>query len=433
MSRQETLGQRLRDLRVRCGISQAQLAFPELSDSYVSLIESDKRVPAPAVIQLLARKLGCSPSYLESGVTDEVADGLRMTLQYAELSLQNGEAAEARDSFAKVIDHPDLIALRGLMYEARWGFARALEACGELEQAVAELENLAELVSPEGNSDDWAWLHLALCRCHRERGDFAAAIEVGERGLEMLAKAQDRWLESGVMLGATLLSVFCEQGDLVHARHFADRLVRYAEEVGSVRARAAAYWEAGIAADFRGDLEAALRLAERAVALLGESDDARNIARLREECGRLLLRVRPDQADRARDLLVAAQQDLAASSAGSIDDARCLTTMAKAEIALGRYTEAIKLAQEALGIAGAGPRLVGAEALIVLGQSYVRLGRNEEAVPTLEEAAKQLEDMRATRHAAQAWFEVAELLGEVGDYVGRANAYRKACACVGLR
>ena len=418
---------------MRRGISQAQLAFPELSDSYVSLIESDKRTPAPAVIKLLARKLGCSPSYLESGVTDDVADGLRMTVQYAELSLENGEAAEARECFAKVINHPDLIALPGLVYEARWGYARALEACGELEAAVAELERLADQASPIGNSDNWASLHMALCRCHRERGDFEAAIEVGERGLEMLAKAQDRWLESGVMLGATLLSVFCEQGDLVHARHFADRLVRYAEEVGSVRARAAAYWEAGIAADFRGDLEDAVRLEERAVALLGESDDARNIARLREECGRLLLRVGPEQAGRARDLLEAARQDLAASAAGSIDDARCLTTMAKAEIALGRHDEAIKLAEQALGIAGDAPRLVGAEALIVLGQSYVRLGRHDEAVPTLKEAAKQLEEMRASRHAAQAWFEVAELLGEIGDYAGRSNAYRKACACVGLR
>lgn len=362
-----------------------------------------------------------------------MVEGLREMMQYAELSLQNGEVAEARDSFAKVIGHPDLIALPGLRYEARWGYARALEACGELEGAVSELEGLAELVSPEGNLDDWAWLHLALCRCHRERGDFSAAIEVGERGLEMLAKLQDRWLESGVMLGATLLSVFCEQGDLVHARHFADRLVRYAEEVGSVRARAAAYWQAGVAADHRGDLEDALRLEERAVALLGESDDARNIARLREECGRLLLRVGPEQAGRARDLLLAARQELAASSAGSIDDARCLTTMAKAEIALGRHDEAIKLAQQALGIAGDARRLVAAEALIVLGQSYVRLGRRDEAVPTLKEAAKQLEDMHATRHAAQAWFEVAELLGEVGDYIGRAHAYRKACACVGLR
>jgi tetratricopeptide (TPR) repeat protein len=298
---------------------------------------------------------------------------------------------------------------------------------------VKELESLAEMVSPEGNSDNWASLHMALCRCHRERGDFAAAIEVGERGLEMLAKAQDRWLESGVMLGATLLSVFCEQGDLVHARHFADRLVQYAEEVGSVRARAAAYWEAGIAADFRGEVEHALRLEERAMALLGESDDARNIARLRDECGRLLLRAGPEQAGRARDLLLAAREELAATSAGSIDYARCLTTIARAEIALGRHAEAIELAREAMGIAGGAPRLVSAEALIVLGQSYVRLGRHDEALPILKDAAKQLEDMRATRHAAQAWFEVAELLGELGDYTGRAHAYRKACACVGLR
>src|SRR5262245_9307665 len=126
MNSQETLGQRLRDLRLRRGISQAQLAFPELSDSYVSLIESDKRIPAPAVIELLARKLGCSASYLESGVSDEVVTELREMLQYGEISLQNGEAEEARVTFAKILSHPELPALPDLAYEGRWGHALAL-------------------------------------------------------------------------------------------------------------------------------------------------------------------------------------------------------------------------------------------------------------------------------------------------------------------
>ncbi|PZG48138.1 transcriptional regulator, partial [Spongiactinospora gelatinilytica] len=52
-------------------MSQAQLAHPELSDSYVSLIESGKRTPTPAVLELLAGKLDCSLSYLVNGVTAE--------------------------------------------------------------------------------------------------------------------------------------------------------------------------------------------------------------------------------------------------------------------------------------------------------------------------------------------------------------------------
>src|SRR5918992_2972416 len=103
MSSQETLGQRLRDLRMRRGMSQAQLAFPELSDSYISLIESDKRIPAPAVVELLARKLGCSATYLVSGVSEQTVNEIRTVLEYAKIAMENGEAGEARDRFADVI------------------------------------------------------------------------------------------------------------------------------------------------------------------------------------------------------------------------------------------------------------------------------------------------------------------------------------------
>lgn len=433
MSSQETLGQRLRDLRLRRGISQAQLAFPELSDSYVSLIESDKRTPGPAVIKLLARKLDCSPSYLASGVSDETVTELRMALQYGQISLQNGEVTEARDSFAKVMHHPDLSALPNLLYEARWGHARALEACGDLEGALAEFENLATTTSPEEDPDRWAWLHIALCRCYRECGDFSAGVQAGEEGLRRLAETQPRWTESAVMLGVTLLAVFFERGDLVYAHQMANRLIGHAEDVGSARARAAAYWNAGIVAEYRGDVEAGLRLGERALALLGESDDTRNLARLRTECGRLMLRARPHEAERARDLILQAQRDLADSAASEIDEARCVTELAKAEVALGRPAEAVRLAQEAIGRLGTDQRFLAADALVVLAHGHIGLGEPDVAAKVLQQAAAKLEGMQSQRQAAQTWFELAELLGRTGNQKQQAEALRHACACAGLR
>lgn len=415
---------------MRLGISQAQLAFPELSDSYVSLIESDKRTPAPAVIELLAGKLGCSASYLASGVSDEAVNELRTALQYGELSLRNGETEEARNVFARIAANPDLSALPDLKYAAHWGHALAQEACGSLEVAVAEFEVLLSSVSPETDPDRWAKLHVALCRCHRERGDFRAAAETAEFGLHKLTAAQARWTEATVTLGATLLGVFCERGDLVHSRQFAGRLIEHAEEVGSARAKAAAYWNAGVAADYRGDVSEALRQEERALALMGESDDARNIARLRADCGRLSLRAR--QAERARDLIQQARAELAASDASEIDDARCLTELAKIENALGRPSAAAEFAQQAIKHLEGGPRFASADALIALADAYMGLDQQDDAVATLRRAAERLEAMRSSRQAAQAWFDLAELHGRNGDEKQRANAYRRACACMGL-
>jgi tetratricopeptide (TPR) repeat protein len=432
MNDQGSLGQRLRDLRERKGLSQAQLAFPELSDSYVSLIESDKRMPAPVVIELLARKLGCSPSYLECGVTENTVKELRTVLQYAQIALQNGEAAEARASFAEVMRHPDFSALPELAFEAQWGHALALEASGDLEGAAAEFERLSATVSPEHDPDRWAWLYIALCRSHRERGDFSAAAAAGELGLRRLMETTGVWSEPMVMLGATLLSVFFERGDLVLASQFADRLIQRADEAGSPRARAAAYWNAGIAADYRGDVDEALRLVERALALLGESDDARNLAKLREECGRVMLRAHPDQAQRAWDLLQESRNEHAATAASEIDAARCMISLAHAEIALGRPEMAVTLAEEAIASLGDGPRFAVANGLIVFAHGCLHLGKLDDAVAALKRAAETLEGMRSNRQAAQAWFELGELYGRVDDTQQQTEAYRRACVCIGI-
>ncbi|MCW2883893.1 MAG: helix-turn-helix domain protein [Streptosporangiaceae bacterium] len=436
MSGQESLGQRIRSLRIRKGVSQAQLAFPELSDSYISLIESDKRVPAPSVIEMLAGKLDCSPIYLLSGVSEDIADELRVTLDYAEIALQNGAATEARARFAEVLESSDAAALPELLHEARWGHALAMEAAGDLEEAIVELRKLTAAASLEIEREHWARVHVALSRCLRERGDLSESVQVAEDALRRLTASGSESTDASVHLGATLLAAFIERGDLVRARQLAGQLIDRAERIGSPKARMAAYWEAAYVAEIRGEYDEGLVLAERALLLLGEDDDPRNLSRLRLAYASLLLRARPGEAERARQLLLRTRDDIAASSAGEIDMAWCLTELARAETALGRPGEAVELAGEAIAMLGEAPRRAAAWALTVLGEAYVRLDRRAEAVDALTQAATHLEAMESSRDAAQAWFDLAELLGETGQAGGvegqRLAAYRRALTCVGL-
>lgn len=434
MTGQESLGHRIRLLRIRKGVSQAQLAFPELSDSYISLIESDKRVPAPSVIDLLARKLECSPTYLISGVSEDVADELRVTLEYAEIALQNGAAAEARARFADVLASDDAAALPDLMHQARWGYALALEAAGELEGAIAELRQLSAATSSEADRDHWARLHVALSRCLRERGDLSASVQAAEEALAKLAVVGGETTEAAVHLGATLLSAFIERGDLVRAYQLAGRLIERAEQIGSPKAKMAAYWEAAYVAEIRGEYDEGLTLAERALSLAGEESDPRNLSRLRLAYAGLLLWARPGEADRARDMLLQVRTQLSESSAGEIDIATYLTALARAEMTLGRLDEAVRLAEEAIDLLGDAPRRATAWALTVMGEAQLRQGRHDAAVTALTRAATNLEGMGSSRDAAQAWFDLAELLHEAApaDTERSLTAYRRALVCVGL-
>ncbi|MBO2446281.1 tetratricopeptide repeat protein [Actinomadura barringtoniae] len=434
----ETLGQRIRALRIRQGVSQAQLAFPELSDSYISLIESDKRVPAPSVIELLAAKLSCSPTYLVSGVSEDVVDELRVTLDYAEIALQNGAAAEARARFADVLANADAVALPDMLHQARWGHALALEAAGELEEAIAGLRDLTAEASADGDLDHWSKVHVALSRCLRERGDISASVQVAEEALRHLIAIGADSTDAAVHLGAALLAAFIERGDLVRARQLADQLIERSERIGSPRARMAAYWEAAYVAEVRGEYEEGVTLAERALALAGEeavgpATDPRNVHRLRIAYAGLLLRARPDQASQARELLGRVRDEINTSAAGEIDVAWCLTELARAETAVGRPGEAVDLAEAALDLLGDSPRRATASALTVLGEACVRLGRRDRAVDVLTRAATHLEDMESTREAAQAWFDLAELLAETGAAEEpRLAAYRRALTCAGV-
>ena len=80
-----TLGQRLRALRIERGLSQSDLAGDLVSPSYISLIESDRRSPERDVLDGLARRLGCSTLFLESGVAPEELNEQRLRLQFAEI------------------------------------------------------------------------------------------------------------------------------------------------------------------------------------------------------------------------------------------------------------------------------------------------------------------------------------------------------------
>jgi tetratricopeptide (TPR) repeat protein len=432
MPGQESLGERVRNLRLRRNLSQAQLAWPELSDSYVSLIESGKRSPAPSMVALLARKLDCSESYLLTGVTADTMKSLQETLRYAHIALQNGAAEEARIRFAEVLAHPALEDLPGLAHEARWGHALALEATGALKKAIAEFQAAAKMITPRTDPDHWAEVHTALSRCHRQSGDLAEGIRVGEEALEQLVRTGGPWTDAMVMLGATVLAAYDDRGDLAYASQLAQVLVTRAESLGTPRALMAAYWNAAWVSHSRGDLETAIKLAERAIALLGEEDDPRNLSRLRLAYAYFLLQAHPEQAERARELLQQMERDVGASAASTVDTAFCVTYQARAELILGRPVEAARLARRATDLLAGTAGLAVAEAYTVLGEAQVRLGRREEAVAALSQAAEYMEKMQAHRPAARTWFDLAELLGAAGQVDRQKEAFQRALSCMAL-
>jgi transcriptional regulator with XRE-family HTH domain len=427
---QDLISKRIKELRHQRGLSQAELAHPELSDSYISLIESGSRTPTPAVLELLATKLGCSVSYLINGVTAEELEELELSLRYARMALENGETREARRRYSELLADPNVSRVAGFQQEVEYGLALSTEACGDLDEAIPILVRLRQKYADTLTDERRIASAVALSRCYRERGETAAAIEVAEQEISRTIK--DGWTDHLIELGSTLLSSYYGRGDLLRARQYASELLSAAEALGTPRAIVAANWNAAIAADIAGQGDEALPLAERAWAVQSEIGEPRNLARLRMEYAHIRLRNRPDEAEECREQLLRAERELRESSASTIDLAGCLYILGKAEINLGNIEQAVEYALKSIELNKEISPELRAETQVLLGQAYLMLGRLDEAATEIKAAMEVLVKEQPTRMTAEIWLTVAAVLDGIGDQEGSAFAYQRAMECGGL-
>jgi len=422
------LGRRVRELRQRRGLKQSELAGDRLSTAYVSRIESGQRRPERDVVGYLAERLSTTTDFLVTGIgRDEMADA-RLKLRYAELALHSGEAAEAERLLRALIEDAS-VPLGHLRVDAEFSLARSLEIQGRLDDAIHVLEGLrADRDVPQPLD-----VAIALSRCYRESGDLSRAIDVGDKGMRVVEELGLRGTEDAVKLTVTLAAAYFERGDTAHAHHLCQTAVEDSESSLVPAARAAAYWNASVIASERGQLSASVALAERALALLGETMDDRNLSRLRGELGLLLLRAEPPDVDRAERVLDRARAGLSANGGSGVDLARCDSGIALVRLHRGDFENATRLARQALAAAGDGAPMVAASSSIVLGRVAWARGDADSARGHYRDAVATLTSRAADRSAATVWYELGDLLDQAGDLAAARDAYRSAAASMGLR
>ena len=125
------LGDRLRAARVAKGWTQTHLAGEHISVGYVSRIESGQRRPNASVLDDMANRLGVPVEHLLRGVTAREYDEIKLTLDFAELSLESGQHVEAESQARQALDRALAGSQEELAYRARYLIARALESAGQ--------------------------------------------------------------------------------------------------------------------------------------------------------------------------------------------------------------------------------------------------------------------------------------------------------------
>jgi len=427
------LGRRVRSARVARGLTQTQLGGPEASAAYVSRIESGQRRPGTELVETFATRLGVSVERLLDQTTQLDPDEVGLELNYAELALESGEVVEAEARSTELLCRlPDdaIGPLGALRDRAHYLNARALEALGRLDDAVDHLEK----VRCAGIADlQWVRARTALSRCYRETGDLGRAVDCARPALDLLGEAGLAHCDEAIQLVVTVAAAYYERGDYGEARRLCRRAVERAERDGSPTARASAYWNASMIESKRGSLGTAVPLAQRALALLGEGNDGRNLARLRSELGTMQLLGDSADLDEAEQTLVRAAEELRSSSAGPVDVARNQLAQCKVLLLRGEPGPVHAMTAGVLRDVGGIAPIVAAEAEVLAGRASAAQGDPAAAQSAYRRAVQILSAIGSDRAAAERWFELGALWEAVGDAEASRDAYRSAAASTGLQ
>ncbi|GAA3008324.1 hypothetical protein GCM10020229_20070 [Kitasatospora albolonga] len=425
------IGKRLRELRQKKGLNQQDLASADLSVSYVSLIETGKRVPSEAVIQALAERVGCSAEYLRTGRDDARVHELELKIAFGDMAMRNGSNGEALQAYSEALAAAPFLG-EAMLRRARIGQALAMEKMGRLEAAIQLLTALFDDTGTVPGSAEWAQLAVALCRCYRNAGDQTLSVEVGERAMRTLDTLGLDITDDHMQIGSTLISCYYQRGDLTQAHLLANRLINAAENTGSRVARGVVYWNAALVANSQGRTKEALTLTERALMLLAETDNTRHQAMLKSAYASLLLDSEEPDLERVRALLAETHRALlevgtAAEQAGSE------AQLAQLALHSGEPEQALVHADRSLGLLRNDSQEQAAATRVLLARAQLQTGEAAEAEKTLRSVVRRLGQLPVTRATAGVWRNAGDLWRLMGRQDQAMEAYEKALAQLGLR
>ncbi|SDL54250.1 Helix-turn-helix [Nonomuraea maritima] len=433
MPSQGTIGDRVRGLRLNRRMSQAQLAGPDLSDSYVSLIESGKRTPTPVVARLLAERLGCTTEFLLHGIEPRQRIDTELGLRHAELELQHGDPSVAADRFTEIVKAADEENAM-LTAQARFGRARALEAQGRLGQAVEAFELLRREAAahPERLAD--LPLTIALSRCYQLAGDRLRARDLAGHALEQAQRLSVTQGEIAVDLAAAIVESRGErESDSPELAYVHTVLGRSGvPEVVDRSAEIRSLWQASTAAAAGDDSALAVRLADDAIMAGRESRIALRLARTALHWARLAT-VSTDEAER---FVESAARVFTAFPATAAELGESLVVHARVKLRAGELVGAAQLAGKALGLTHDRSATTQTEARLVL--ATVALDQGDDSLDHLRTAHALLDGLDrpvfgSDRPAARCWRELGDLYGRAGLRAEQTVAYRKALEAAGVR
>jgi transcriptional regulator with XRE-family HTH domain len=405
----ETIGERLKRLRLDRDLSQRELAAPGVSYAYISRIEAGTRQPSVKALRRLAAKLGVSADYLETGSDLDPAAARELRLSDLELAIRLGEIDGAEAALEAALSEADGAGDRSAALRARVALAQiALESGGEV-RAVSLLEEAlaGEPFAPVDRFDIYANLGRAYAGAGRP--DRAAALY--EQCLEGVSDAGgDPSLEA--RYAALLSYALTDMGEIAKAEEVVRRALSRVGDNSDPYMRVRLYWSIARLAHTQGREAVALENVRKAIALLQATDDTFHLARAHVLAAEIMLgRSDPTAAERHLE-----QAEQLFGGGRTPDDTMEMTQLrSRLELLKGNATAAIAFAREALALCTESQQMEKGISAHALADALALTGAIGEASTAYQQAVDLLEatgQWRTASAAARAW---GRLLREQGQ------------------
>ena len=403
----ETIGQRLKRLRLERGFSQRELAAPGVSYAYISRIEAGTRQPSVKALRRLATKLGVTADYLETGSDLDAEAARELQLTDLELAIRLGESDGAQSGLEALANEARAAGDRRTLLRANVALAALAQENGNHTHAVKLLE--AALDGEAFDPFSLADIYSQLARAYVGSGRTSAAVELFERCLDEVSDGEDPALEARY---ATALSyALSDIGEVTRAEQVVQRALERTAQMDDPYMRVRLYWSMARLAHHEGRSNAALENVRKAIALLRLTDDTLHLARANLLAANISLS--RDDAETACGYLDQAEQLFGASPAAE-DLFELRVRRARIATLRGEADTAVEIAREACALAGSNNPIDEGLAFSALGDALALAGEPQAADEAFRRGVGLLEEQGHWRDATTACRAWARMLRQVG-------------------
>src|SRR5712692_18821 len=408
------VGTNIREVRTKLGLTQAQLAAPEFSISYISAIERGKIRPSLRALSILAKRLDVPLTFLLEGSPAGAAEARAVGYSPADSGPEQ-LLAPIQPERITTDQAYRLFLLRGQIHLSANQYQ---EAVVDLRAAVSQGEGLNDIEYIERARNLLGKAYFSLynytlamenhLRCN-------AAIENGY--------INDPFFSLDVF--SNLANDYFRLGDPEKAVSYYHRALESLDGMShDSKSFAEKYMEISRNYKEAGKLTIARDYATRGLALYQMRDEQRLVGMTHQRLGKTLERQNDfDGAEAEYRRAIAIERELDDDVSVSI----CLTSLAELLLKRGNSKEAEHEAQEALKYARSSqdPQTQG-QALIALAQIHHQNGDFAAADKLFTQALELLDSSHAHELAASAYSRYANLLEQRGEVQRSLNAFKKA-------